>query len=135
TKQRAPLLLPPDRARVHEYIGGILRGLNARSLITNGIDDHVHILAKLRQDHTLAGVMRDVKANSSRWIRSELANGRLFSWQRGYAAFSVSESQVGTVRDYIRRQEEHHRRLTYEEELEAMLKAHGIEYERAYLFD
>jgi putative transposase len=135
TKHRAPTIPPEHRSRIHEYLGGTLRGLGALPLITNGIDDHVHLLAKLNRNRTLSDLMRDLKANSSRWIRSTFSDNPRFAWQRGYGAFSVSESQVARVRSYIERQEEHHRHMTFAEEFEAMLRANGIEFDRAYLFD
>jgi putative transposase len=135
TKHRAPIIVPEHRSRIHDYLGGTIRGLGALPLITNGTDDHVHLLAKLNRNRTLADFMRDLKANSSRWIRLQLFDGGPFAWQRGYGAFSVSESLVPRVRAYIERQEEHHRHMTFAEEFEAMLRANGIDFDRAHSFD
>jgi len=135
TKQRRPLLSPPDRlARICEYIGGILREQDARMLAANGAPDHVHLAVIIDPTLAVADVVRVVKANSSRWIHETFPDMRDVSWQDGYAAFSVSSSMLPKVVAYIRAQADHHKRMTFEEELIALLDRHGIEYDKRYIF-
>ena len=133
TKNREPLIASEWRGRLHSYIGGAMRGLGGIALEVGGVADHVHLLVNLKTGHRIDYVLRDLKANSTRWIHKEgISSG--FAWQSGYGAFTVSESQVERVRRYITTQEEHHRKKTFEEEFRAMLKAHRIEFDERYLW-
>ena len=134
TKERYPFLNLDVRARVYDYLGGAIRSEEGTSLIVNGVADHVHILARLRQDKAIADVLRDIKANSSGWIHDRFPNLSKFAWQGGYAAFTVSKSQLGVVQRYIANQEGHHQKITFQEELIALLKAHEIEFDERYLW-
>lgn len=102
-------------------------------LAVNGTCDHVHILVRLRQDTAIADVLRKVKSGSSKWVRETFPAARGFAWQSGYGAFTVSKSRVMTVREYIEKQEEHHKKRSFKEEFVALLDAHGIDYEKARL--
>ena len=113
---------------------GIVREGGGRTLAANGTADHVHVLAVLKPDAAVSGVVRDIKANSSRWLRRDCGLGNRFAWQGGYGAFSVSESQVARVLGYIERQERHHTRQSFEDEFVGLLRAHGIEFEERYLW-
>jgi REP element-mobilizing transposase RayT len=126
TKERHPWLDSEARAPLFAYFGGVIRAEGGILLIANGIPDHVHILAKLRQDKTVADVVRAIKAASSHWLRKKLPGGAGFAWQTGYGAFGVSQSQVEVVHEYIRNQEEHHRRMPFSEEFLRLLAAHGV---------
>jgi putative transposase len=130
TKERYPFLNLDVRARVHDYLGGAVRSEGGTSLIVNGVADHVHILARLRQDKAVADVLRD---NSSGWIHDHFPGLSKFAWQGGYAAFTVSKSQIQVVQRYIANQEAHHQKVTFQEELIALLKAHEIEFDERYL--
>jgi putative transposase len=134
TKNRHPWLTDPIRSRLHPYLGGAIRDESGTALCVGGVADHVHILARLRQDKAVSAVVGAIKANSSGWIHREFADLAAFEWQDGYAAFTVSKSQLGRVRIYIAGQEEHHRRQSFQEELIALLKAHEIEYDPRYLW-
>ena len=134
TKDRRPLIAEAWRQRLHEYLGGIVRGMDATALEINGVKDHVHLLIRIRPIHLIDYFLRDLKADSSGWIHKQGLSA-LFSWQRGYAAFTVSESQIGNVRRYIANQEEHHRKISFEEEFKALLKAHNIEFDERYLWE
>jgi putative transposase len=134
TKARHPWLIPEIRPRVHDYLGGAIRNEGGHSLGINGVEDHIHILAKLRQDHKLCDVIRNIKSNSSGWIHDTFPDLHDFAWQEGYAAFTVSQSQVETVRRYIAGQERHHRKQTYQDEFIALLKKHEIEFDERYLW-
>jgi REP element-mobilizing transposase RayT len=135
TKNREPSLEPGMRPRLFEYLGGAVRSEGGTALAINGIADHLHILARLRQDKAVSAVIGAIKANSSGWIHRTLSGYANFAWQTGYGAFTVSASQVGKVRHYIENQEEHHRVRTFQEEFLAFLKAHGIEYDERYIWD
>ncbi|MEO5858041.1 MAG: IS200/IS605 family transposase [Pyrinomonadaceae bacterium] len=108
TKGRRPLITPDKEARLYEYIGGIIRGLGGILLIINGVEDHVHVLAKLRPDKSVSDVLRDLKANSSGWMHGVFPDAADFSWQNGYGAFTVSESQIDGIRKYIAGQKMRH---------------------------
>jgi REP element-mobilizing transposase RayT len=133
TKDRRPLITDAYQPRLYEYIGGTIRGLGGISLELNGTDDHVHLLTKLRPDTALSDVLRDLKANASGWMHDVFPELRDFSWQRGYGAFTVSQSSVEEVRRYIARQKEHHQTLSFREEFIQFLKANEIEYDERYL--
>jgi len=120
--------------RLYEYIGGIVRGLGGILLMINGVEDHVHVLAKLRPDRSVSDVLRDVKANSSGWMHDVFPDASDFSWQNGYGAFSVSPSQIDGVRKYIADQKTHHGKRSFEEEFVELLTVHEIEFDRRYLW-
>ncbi len=123
TKDRRPLITVDYQSRLYDYIGGTIRGVGGISLELNGTEDHVHLLAKLRPDTALSDVLRDLKANASGWMHDVFPVLKDFSWQRGYAAFTVSQSNVEEVRRYIARQKEHHRHTSFRDEFIHFLKA------------
>ena len=135
TKHRKTWIDDPIRDRLHSYLGGAVRGEGGISLRVNGLEDHVHLLAKLRQDKAVSDVLRDIKANSSKCVHKTFSGYDGFAWQRGFAAFTVSASQFEKVQRYIENQQEHHKTMSFEEELIMLLKAHGIEYDERYLWD
>ena len=135
TKGRLPLLDQDIRPRLFAYMGGIIRELGGVDLIVNGPADHVHQLVSLPPTVGLSAVMRVQKANSSKWVHEQWPRQQAFAWQSGYGAFSVSRSNVETVREYIAKQEEHHKRVTFQEEFLAFLKRHGIAYDERYLWE
>ena len=130
TKNRHPTIQDAFQEELYRYIGGIIRSEGGIQIEIGGMPDHVHILAKLKPTHMVAEMLNKIKANSSGWLnRTNKLAGSKFGWQEGYGAFTVSESQVDHVREYIRNQEQHHRRLTFQEEFEALLKRHGVAYD------
>jgi putative transposase len=135
TKDRLPLIKEEFREELYRYVGGIIRAEGGAQLEIGGVADHVHILAKIKPAIAVSEMLAKVKANSSKWANDHKMQLRKFGWQEGYAAFSVSESQAPAVREYIRYQEEHHRKQTYQEEFVALLKRHEIEYDPRYLWD
>jgi putative transposase len=135
TKHRASLLQEPLRERLYEYIGGILRSEGGTLLEIGGMPDHVHLLVRIKADHSVSTMAKEIKANSSKWVHRTFPEHKAFAWQTGYGAFSVSESQVAAVRRYIRSQAEHHARLSFKDELIALLRRHRIEFEERYLLD
>jgi len=125
--------MPECQPRLYDYIGGIIRGTGGISLGIEGTEDHVHVLAKLRPDRSLSDVLRDLKANASGWMHDVFPDIRDFSWQRGYGAFTVSQSNVDDVGKYIARQKEHHKKVSFRDEFIQFLKANGIEHDERYL--
>lgn len=132
TKNREKRLTAAVRNRLHAYLIAVVKAEGGCAYIVNGGLEHVHMLLRLAPSRSLSDLMRLVKTNSSRWMRLELDPH--FGWQRGYSAFSVSHSQFAVVHGYIAKQEEHHRRGTYEEELVSLLKRNEIEFEEQYLW-
>ena len=133
TKNRIPLIQAGLREPLYEYMGGTLRGEGGILLEIGGIADHVHLLAKLKTDIAVAMMIKVVKGKSSKWVNAEKNLEQHFEWQEGYGAFSVSASHVERVRQYIRNQEKHHRRVSFRDELIGLLKRHGISYDERYL--
>jgi REP element-mobilizing transposase RayT len=129
TKDRQGLITKQLARRLHPYINAIVHKTGGRVHAIGGTKDHVHMLMELPTDASVAEAMRLVKGNSSRWVNAErLCDGR-FQWQAGFAAFSVSASAAESVRDYVARQEEHHRRGGFAEELASLLRRHGIDFD------
>ena len=135
TKYRKPTIHLDWQDDLYGYIGGIVREQKGTLLKIGGVDDHVHLLAKLSPTIAISNVLRKIKSNSSKWLNERSDVIRKFEWQSGYAAFSVSESQVPAVSDYIARQGEHHLKKTFEEEFLAILRKHNIEFDKRYVFD
>jgi REP element-mobilizing transposase RayT len=133
TKDRRQLIKPTIEERLYKYMGGIIRGLGGVGLEIGGVDDHIHILVKFKPTIALSDAVRDIKANSSKWL-NEQAKIYKFAWQDGFSAFTVSESQVERLRRYIRNQKTHHRRQTFQEELLELLKKNQIERDDRYLW-
>ena len=131
TKDRRGLITADLQENLYPYIGGIIRGEKGVPLAIGGTKNHIHILAKFPASISVSDMLRCIKGNSSKWIKEK---GRPFAWQRGYAAFSVSQSLAGRVRTYIQRQEEHHKQNSFQDELISLLKIHGIEYDENYIW-
>jgi REP element-mobilizing transposase RayT len=137
TKGRQPLITPEIRTDLFGYLGGIIREMHGTALIINGSADHVHMLIRIRPAQAAAEVARVVKTNSSRWVHEKWPRNKdgRFAWQTGYAAFSVSESNVLAVSRYIATQEEHHKKQTFQEEYIAFLKKNNVAYDERYIWD
>jgi REP element-mobilizing transposase RayT len=128
TKERRPLLQPNLQERLWPYLGGIARENKMKALVVGGVEDHVHVLLSLPSTLSVAKSIQLLKGNSSKWIHDTFREHRDFEWQEGYGAFSIGISGVdGTVR-YIQSQAEHHRRMSFKEEVETFLKRHGMDY-------
>lgn len=132
TKGRLPIIGSDWQARLHEYLGGSIRGLGGFPEAVGGVADHVHLLVGLRATHCLADVMRELKKASSVWVH-EVPGVDGFAWQEGYAAFTVSATARESVRSYIAHQAEHHRSKTWREEVVEMLAKAGVAYDPKYL--
>lgn len=134
TSGRRQLITPELRLNLWPYMGGIVRSLKATSLIINGVADHAHLLLSVPPKLAVAELVGKVKANSSKWVNEDTRWGR-FAWQQGYSVFSVSHSQEDVVRAYIERQEEHHRKLSFSDELLAMLEKHKVEFDPRFVME
>ena len=135
TKYRRPSIKDNVRERLYEYIGGTIRAKKGRLIEIGGVEDHVHILAGLAPTEALANVVRDIKANSSKWMNEQSGSSGLFEWQKGYGAFTVSYSQIPSLESYLRTQEEHHRKKSFKEEYMEILKRHNLPFLIEHLFE
>jgi putative transposase len=116
-----------------QYITGIVTNKGQKIMSINGVGDHIHILIGFNPECAISSLIRDIKANSSRWInREKLINSR-FEWQKGFGAFTIGQSQVGRVANYIENQEKHHQKKSFGEEYIAFLKAYEIDYDPKFL--
>lgn len=129
TKDRRPQISPELSARLFPYMGGIIRERNGIPCIINGPADHVHLLISIPATESIAELLRVLKTNSSRWVHEQFPSHHQFAWQAGYGAFTVSESQRDAVRAYIAAQQEHHRKISFQEEFASFLKRHGLAYD------
>ncbi len=131
TKQRRPVIRSKWRAKLHSYLGGTTRGLGAIPEAVGGVEDHIHLLVGLKATHCLADFVRELKKAGSTWAMEH--HDPLFHWQDGYAAFTVSSTHRNAVRKYVAGQEEHHRKLSFAEELKQLLEKNDIKYNPNYL--
>jgi putative transposase len=135
TKNREPVLVPEIRTELQAYLAGVLREEQCPALQVGGVADHVHLLFGLSRTLAVAQVVEQVKTSSSKWIKPKGAAFAEFHWQAGYGAFSVSQSNAAAVAQYIRNQEEHHRKLTFQEEYRRFLKRYQVDYDERYVWD
>ena len=135
TKGRTNLLYKDIRDPLYSYICGIAKVENSQIIKIGGIEDHVHILAKIKPSLAPSDFTRKIKANSSKWIHGNYQNLKDFSWQAGFSCFSVSESGKNDVIRYIDKQEEHHRRMPFRDELKLFLEKHGIKFDQEHYLD
>lgn len=135
TKYRRRSITDSLRERLYEYTGGTIRAKAGHLIEIGGVEDHIHLLVNLPAAVAVSDSIRDIKANSSRWVNDLPDQSKRFEWQKGYGAFTVSYSQIDVVRRYIQNQREHHRRKTFQEEYVELLKRHGIAFELEYLFE
>ena len=135
TKARLPQIENPMRDRLYAYIGGILEHRGGRLIRAGGSKNHIHLLTELGATVSVSDVMRDVKANSSKWIHETFPAAASFQWQTGYAAFTVSTSAARDVIRYLEHQDEHHQTRTFEQEFVEFLRRHGIEFDERHVLD
>ena len=135
TKNRDRMIKKEWAPRLNEYLVGILRQRKCELLAAGGIEDHVHLLISMSREIAISDLVRDVKSISSHWIHTTIPGARAFAWQQGYSVFSVSQSGLGNVKEYIASQEQHHQKRSFQEELLAFLKKHDVEYDERYIWD
>lgn len=131
-KDRMALITPEIENELYPVIGGILRNKDAILIEGNGTEDHAHLLLGLLPRHAPADILRDIKANTSRWIHTKWPK-QPFAWQEGYAVFSVSIGKLQRTREYIRNQKEHHKKVSFRQELQWFLDNHAIQYDPRFL--
>ena len=136
TKERLPLLRDKaTREALHAYLGGISKQLECPPIIVGGVEDHIHMLARFGRTITQAEWVKELKRVSNLWLKEQGPPYADFQWQGGYADFSVSQSNLDAVTKYIMGQEEHHRKMTFQDEVRSLLKKHKIEYDERYVWD
>ena len=136
TKDRRPYLRDTRlRESLHAYLGEISKRLGCPPILVGGAEDHVHVLARLSRTITQAEWVKELKRASTGWLQAQSRDGQDFQWQGGYAAFSVSQPNVEQVIQYIANQEEHHRRMSFQDELLALLRKHKVAWDERYLWD
>jgi putative transposase len=135
TKQRDPLIDPSRRPKLHAYIAEVARNADCECYRVGGMADHVHLAIRLSRKITIADLVETLKTASSKWIKSKEIGITPFSWQRGYACFSVGPNDLEALCSYIEKQEEHHQRRSFQEEYRMFLKKYGVSYDEAYVWD
>ncbi|MEM8955352.1 MAG: transposase [Verrucomicrobiota bacterium] len=133
TKHREPWFAPDVRPRVHRYLGGVIRGIEAVAHAVGGVGDHVHVSTGLKAKHRLSDVVREMKSESSKWVKDELGLVG-FAWQEGYGAFSFGAGDLENVNAYVLAQEEHQRQISFQDEYVAMLTRGLVEYDEEYFW-
>jgi putative transposase len=123
------------RDRIHAYLAGICMNLDSPAVLVGGVEDHVHFLCRLSKTISMADLIRELKRDSSKWIKAEQPALGDFQWQRGYGAFSISPGHVDALKAYIANQAEHHRRETFQDEFRRLCKKYGIEIDERYVWD
>ena len=136
TKHRQPFLTDKEqREKMHDYLAGTCHNLKCPSLIVGGVEDHIHSLCRLGRTITIADLVRDLKRASSGWVKSLSPKLKEFDWQDGYGAFSIGPSHVAGLTEYIRDQENHHRRESFQDEFRRLMRKYGIEFDERYVWD
>ena len=128
TKNRYPFIKEESGEPLHGYMAGILKKYESPAIIINSVPDHVHILFRLSKNYALAKVIEEVKKSSSGWAKEQKQGHSKFAWQSGYGAFSLSSSVLEKVKNYILNQKDHHKRITYQEEVEEFVKQYDAAY-------
>ena len=135
TKGRAPFLKSDDqRERLHAYLSGVCKNQSCPAIIVGGVEDHVHLLCRLGKTVDIATLIRELKKDSSEWVKKELDIPK-FYWQTGYGTFSVSPSHVDALKNYIASQIEHHRKESFQDEFRRLCKKYGVEIDERYVWD
>ncbi len=135
TKYRKNLIYPPYEKELHAYIGGVCNELECQVLSVGGFTDHIHILCMLSKKIALVELVKKVKANSSKWIKTKDPSLHNFYWQDGYGAFSVKPSETDVVVNYIKNQHAHHSKKTFQEEYRLFLNKYKVAYNEKYVWD
>ena len=133
-KNRDNIIKKSWKDHLYRYITGIIQNHGHKVLAINGMPDHVHIFFGMRPTQSLSELMQQVKGDSSKWINNKGYVSGKFAWQEGYGVFSYSKSHVNDVIDYIRNQEEHHKKRSFMEEYQEILEKFEIEYDERYIF-
>ncbi len=133
TKEREPVLLKDKRPDLFRYIWGILKNNDCHLYRMNGVEDHIHIVTHLHPSVALADLIKDIKIASSKWVKEKCVFKNFTSWQEGYAAFTYTIKDKNRLIDYVKDQEEHHKKITFRDEFIELLHEHEIEFDEKYL--
>jgi REP element-mobilizing transposase RayT len=136
TKHRTPWLADPAlRAELYAYMATILKNIDSPAILVGGVADHVHVLSLLSRKFAIKDVVEEAKTETSKWLKKRAQNLAEFHWQSGYGIFSVSESNVEQVKHYIAHQEQHHQRMSFQEEFRKLCERHGVAIDERYVWD
>jgi len=135
TKNREPFIQPEIEHELFPYMSRTCQSANSPALIINGTMDHVHLLVNLGRKTAIADLVEELKSSSSGWIKSKGPNYKKFYWQAGYGAFSIGQSSLVALKEYIATQKEHHRVKTFQEEYREFLKRYEMAYDERYVWD
>ena len=135
TKNREAFITPEIEPELFAYVGGILKNHESPLLDAGGTADHIHLLVSQSKNVSLSSLLKDVKKDSSSWIKTKGNQFRNFHWQDGYGAFSIGKSDIRELKRYIAGQKEHHRKRTFQEELIEFLEVYGVAYDERYLWN
>ncbi len=134
-KNRQKLIADKYEQEIHKYISSIVQAHSQKLICINGTNDHIHILVSIKPNVSMSDLMKEVKANSSKWINEKKWFKGKFFWQKGFGAFSYSHSQLNDVRKYINNQKEHHKSISFEDEYKKLLNSFAIDYDEKYILD
>ena len=136
TKNRTPWLKDASiRGELFAYQATVFKGLECPALLINGVEDHIHVLCLLSRKLAIMDLIEESKTSTSKWIKTKGPDYRDFYWQSGYGVYSVSESNVEEVKRYIANQEEHHKKMSFQDEFRRFCERHGIPYDERYVWD
>lgn len=136
TKNRAVWLRDDElRSELHSYLGRVSKELGCTPVFVGGVEDHVHVVARLARTISQSEWVKEVKRVSSAWVKKRSPGMREFGWQGGYGVFSVSASKIDAVREYVERQEEHHRKVSFQDEFRSFLRRYDVQWDERYVWD
>ncbi|TLX70664.1 IS200/IS605 family transposase [Labilibacter sediminis] len=132
TKERYAFISSDWERKLLAFITGIIKNHDSSCIISNCVEDHVHILFSMSKNYALSKIIENIKKESSKWVKDNIPSCSKFSWQTGYGGFSVSSSKLEVVKRYIENQKEHHKKLSYQEEVKMFFKEYNLEYNPEY---
>jgi putative transposase len=135
TKNRRNLLIKEAQIELYSYMAQILISKNCHNCKIGGTENHIHILCQLPRTISISELIEEIKTNSSKWLKKKSHDLSNFQWQNGFGVFSVSPSHLNIINQYIENQEEHHKKITFEDELIKLLTKYKIKYDERYLFN
>jgi len=135
TKDRRPLLTPTICPELYAYIAAIIKACDCHAVKIGGVGDHIHILLALSKNYAVSKIVEEFKKSSSKWIKTKGTEFADFGWQNGYGAFSISQSHCNDVVRYIEMQDEHHRKMTFQEEYREFLQKYQISFDERYVWE
>ena len=133
TKYANKTLEKSNRERLYRFIWGIIKNKNSKLYQIGGVEDHIHILTEIRPSISVSSFIKDIKLSSNSFIKEEELFPSFENWQNGYGAFTVDKSRIAGLVNYIKNQEEHHKKIDFKEEYKQILHEHGVEFDEKYL--